>query len=272
MAQRISRAKKTIKESGVPFSLPTEQERGERLGIVMHVLYLIFNEGYTSTAGPSLHRVELSNEAIRLTRILHASLDAPLHASDTSPEVAGLLALMLLTDARRTARAGEDGELIPLDEQDRSRWDQHAIKEGIALLSGALPRGEIGPYQLQAAIAALHDEAPRAEDTDWPQILAFYGLLQRMSDNPMVSLNHAIATAMVHGPAAGLTLLDAIEARGELTEHHRLPAVRAHLLEMAGDRDAALTNYRSAASLTESVPEQRYLLARAERLERTSTC
>jgi RNA polymerase sigma factor (sigma-70 family) len=258
MAQRISRAKKTIKESGVPFSLPTERERGERLGIVMHVLYLIFSEGYTSTAGPSLHRVELSNEAIRLTRILHAS--------DTSAEVAGLLALMLLTDARRTARVGDGGELIPLDEQDRGRWDRDAIKEGIALLSGALPRGEVGPYQLQAAIAALHDEAPRAEDTDWPQILAFYGLLQRMSDNPMVSLNHAIATAMVHGPAAGLTLLDAIEARGELTEHHRLPAVRAHLLEMAGDHAAALTNYRAAASLTESIPEQRYLLTRAERL------
>jgi RNA polymerase sigma factor (sigma-70 family) len=261
MAQRISRAKKTIKESGVPFSLPTEQERGERLGIVMHVLYLIFNEGYTSTAGPSLHRVELSNESIRLTRILHAS-----HASGASPEVAGLLALMLLTDARRAARVGEGGELIPLDEQDRGRWDQNQIKEGIALLSGALPRGEVGPYQLQAAIAALHDEAPRAEDTDWPQILAFYGLLERMSNNPMVSLNHAIATAMVQGPAAGLTLLDAIEARGELTEHHRLPAVRAHLLEMAGDRDAALENYRTAASLTGSVPEQRYLLARADRL------
>jgi RNA polymerase sigma factor (sigma-70 family) len=258
MAQRISRAKKTIKESGVPFSLPTDRERGERLGIVMHVLYLIFSEGYTSTAGPSLHRVELSNEAIRLTRILHAS--------DASAEVAGLLALMLLTDARRTARVGEGGELIPLDEQDRGRWDRDAITEGIALLSGALPRGEVGPYQLQAAIAALHDEAPRAEDTDWPQILAFYGLLQRMSDNPMVSLNHAIATAMVHGPAAGLTLLDAIEARGELTEHHRLPAVRAHLLEMAGDHAAALTNYRAAASLTGSVPEQRYLLARADRL------
>jgi RNA polymerase sigma factor (sigma-70 family) len=258
MAQRISRAKKTIKESGVPFSLPTERERGERLGIVMHVLYLIFSEGYTSTAGPSLHRVELSNEAIRMTRILHAS--------DKSPEVVGLLALMLLTDARRTARVGAGGELIPLDEQDRSRWDRDAIKEGIALLSGALPRGEIGPYQLQAAIAALHDEAPRTEDTDWPQILAFYGLLQRMSDNPMVSLNHAIATAMVHGPAAGLTLLDAIEARGELTEHHRLPAVRAHLLEMAGDHAAALDNFRAAASLTGSVPEQRYLLARAERL------
>ncbi len=165
--------------------------------------------------------------------------------------------------------------MIPLDEQDRSRWDRDAIKEGIALLSGALPRGEIGPYQLQAAIAALHDEAPRTEDTDWPQILAFYGLLQRMSDNPMVSLNHAIATAMVHGPAAGLTLLDAIEARGELTEHHRLPAVRAHLLEMAGDHAAALTNYRTAASLTGSVPEQRYLLARAERLAargETPTC
>jgi predicted RNA polymerase sigma factor len=258
MAQRISRAKKTIKTSGVPFSLPTERERDERLGIVLHVLYLIFNEGYTSTAGQSLHRVELSNEAIRLTRILHAS--------DQSAEVAGLLALMLLTDARRAARTGADGELIPLDEQDRSLWDREAIKEGIALLSGVLPRGEVGPYQLQAAIAALHDEAPRAEDTDWRQILAFYGLLDRMSDNPMVALNHAIATAMVHGPAAGLTLLDALEARGVLPEHHRLPAVRAHLLEMSGNHTAALENYRIAASLTASLPEQRYLLTRADRL------
>ena len=258
MAQRISRAKKTIKSSGVPFSLPTERERDERLAVVMHVLYLIFNEGYTSTAGESLHRVELSNEAIRLTRILYAS--------DTSAEVAGLLALMLLTDARRAARVGPEGELIPLDEQDRGRWDRGAITEGIALLSGALPRGEIGPYQIQAAIAALHDEAARAEETDWAQILAFYGVLQRMSDNPMVALNHAIATAMVHGPDAGLTLLDGIEARGELTEHHRLPAVRGHLLEMAGERGAAVENYRMAASLTESVPEQRYLVARAERV------
>jgi RNA polymerase sigma factor (sigma-70 family) len=263
MAQRISRAKKTIKTSGVPFSLPTERERGERLDIVLHVLYLIFSEGYTSTAGESLHRVELSNEAIRLTRILHASLGP----SDTSPEVAGLLALMLLTDARRAARVGDDGDLIPLDEQDRSRWDRDAIKEGIALLSEALPRGVVGPYQLQAAIAALHDEAQRAEDPDWAQILAFYGLLERMSDNPMVSLNHAIATAMVHGPAAGLMLLDGIEARGQLTEHHRLPAVRAHLLEMAGEHDAALENYRAAASMTASLPEQRYLLTRAERLK-----
>jgi RNA polymerase sigma factor (sigma-70 family) len=258
MAQRISRAKKTIKSSGVPFSLPTERERDERVGIVLHVLYLIFSEGYTSTAGQSLHRVELSNEAIRLTRILHAS--------DQSAEVAGLLALVLLTDARRAARVGADGELIPLDEQDRSLWDRDAIKEGIALLSSALPRGDVGPYQLQAAIAALHDEAPSAGDTDWPQILAFYGLLDRMSDNPMVTLNHAIATAMVHGPAAGLTLLDALEARGVLTEHHRLPAVRAHLLEMSGDRAAALENYRTAASLTASLPEQRYLLTRADRL------
>jgi predicted RNA polymerase sigma factor len=196
MAQRISRAKASIKASGVPFQLPSSQERAHRLRAVLHVLYLIFNEGYTSSAGPHLQRCELSTEAIRLTRAVHQLLP-------DDAEVAGLLALMVLTDARRAARTGADGELIPLTKQDRTLWDQPQISEGVALISRALSKGSIGAYQLQAAIAAVHDEAARVEDTDWPQILALYELLKRMSDNPMVMLNHAIAAAMVHGPSAG---------------------------------------------------------------------
>jgi RNA polymerase sigma factor (sigma-70 family) len=240
MAQRISRAKQTIKTSGIPFALPTAQERAERLRSVLHVLYLIFNEGYISTSGPHLRRSDLSNEAIRITRMLYA-----LQPNDA--EVAGLLALMLLTDARRLARTGPRGELIPLAQQDRSLWDRRQIEEGIALLSATLPTGAIGPYQLQAAIAALHDEAVRPEDTDWPQILALYGLLKRMSDNPIVSLNHAVAAAMVHGPARGLALLDVLEADARLAQQHRLHAVRAHLLEMAGDRDGAIQQAKQIA-------------------------
>jgi RNA polymerase sigma factor (sigma-70 family) len=259
MAQRISRAKQRIKTSGVPFRMPTNRERAERLSAVLHVLYLIFNEGYASSIGPDLQRSDLSNEAIRLTRAVH-------HLLPDDWEVAGLLALMLLTDARRPARTGPDGDLIPLAEQDRSLWDRKAISEGIALISDTLSRGSIGAYQLQAAIAAVHDEAARAEDTDWPQILALYGLLERMSDNPMVTLNRAIAAAMVHGPAAGLEQLDALEADGRLTGHHRLFAVRAHLLETAGDHQAAVAQYRAAAGRTASLPEQRYLLTRAARL------
>jgi RNA polymerase sigma factor (sigma-70 family) len=257
MAQRISRAKQRIKASGVPFAMPDGRERAERLGAVLHVLYLIFNEGYTSSSGDSLHRTDLSHEAIRLTRAVHEILP-------DDAEVTGLLALMLLTDARRPARTGPDGELIPLDEQDRGLWNRDAIAEGIALVTDALPRGAVGPYQVQAAIAAVHDEAPTVGDTDWPQILGLYGLLERMSDNPMVTLNHAIARAMVEGPAAGLQMLDALEPR--LAGHHRLHAVRAHLLEMWGDRDGALAEYRAAARKTASVPEQRYLLTRAARL------
>ena len=257
MAQRISRAKQRIKSSGVPFAMPDERERAERLGAVLHVLYLIFNEGYTSSSGDSLHRTDLSHEAIRLTRALHEILP-------DDAEVTGLLALMLLTDARRPARTGPDGELIPLDEQDRGLWNRDAIAEGIALVTDALPRGAVGPYQVQAAIAAVHDEAPSVSDTDWPQILGLYGLLERMSGNPMVTLNHAIARAMVEGPAAGLQMLDTLEPR--LAGHHRLQAVRAHLLEMRGDRDGALAEYRAAARKTASVPEQRYLLTRAARL------
>jgi RNA polymerase sigma factor (sigma-70 family) len=259
MAQRISRAKQSIKTSGVPFSLPTQRERADRLKVVLHVLYLIFNEGYTTSAGPQLHRCELSGEAIRLTRAVHRLLP-------DDAEVAGLLALMLLTDARREARTGSKGELIPLTKQDRSRWDRQAIAEGVALLTATLPKGSVGPYQLQAAVAAVHDEAERAEDTDWPQILALYELLQRMSDNPMVALNHAIAVAMVHGPAAGLERLNALEADGRLKGHHRLDAVRAHLLEMTGDRESAMEHYRIAAARTTNIPERNYLTTQAARL------
>src|SRR5216684_574505 len=259
MAQRISRAKQSIKASGVPFRMPTPEERAQRLGAVLHVLYLIFNEGYTTSSGPELSRSDLSSEAIRLTRAVHTLLP-------DDGEVAGLLALMLLTDARRAARTGPEGELIPLDQQDRRLWDQRAIGEGVALVTATLSRGSIGAYQLQAAIAAVHDEAARVEDTDWPQILALYGLLKRMSDNPMVTLNHAIATAMVHGPAAGLELLKALDADARLAGHHRLDAVRAHLLERAGDHEAAIAHYRKAAGRTTSIPERNYLIAQAARL------
>jgi len=261
MAQRISRAKQGIKASGVRFQMPDARERAQRLSSVLHVLYLVFNEGYTTSAGPDLHRTDLSNEAIRLTRAVHRLLPG-------DGEVAGLLALMLLTDARRAARTGPGGELIPLDEQDRTRWDAQAITEGVGLLSAALRRPQRGPgeYQLQAAIAAVHDEAPRAEDTDWPQILALYGMLLRLSDNPMVALNHAIATAMVHGPQAGLELLTPLDDDERLRGHHRLDAVRAHLLERAGNRQAAVALYRAAAEKTTSIPERNYLEMRAARL------
>ena len=259
MAQRISRAKQSIKASGVPFQMPTPEERAQRLGAVLHVLYLIFNEGYTASSGPELNRNDLSSEAIRLTRAVHRILP-------DDGEVAGLLALMLLTDARRAARTGPAGELIPLDEQDRSRWDRRAIAEGVALVTAALSRGSIGEYQLQAAIAAVHDEAARVEETDWPQILALYGVLMRMSGNPMVRLNHAIAAAMVDGPAAGLELLEALDADERLAGHHRLDAVRAHLLERAGDREGAIAHFRKAAGRTTSLPERNYLLLQAARL------
>jgi len=264
MAQRISRAKQSIKASGVPFQLSTNQERAQRLRAVLHVLYLIFNEGYTSSAGPHLQRLELAREAIRLARSVHTLLP-------DDAEVAGLLALMLLTDARRAARTGPDGELVPLTKRDRTLWDQVEISEGLALLTAALARGSIGAYQLQAAIAAVHDEATRAEDTDWPQILALYELLKRMSDNPMVVLNYAIAAAMVHGPSKGLELLRALDSDPRISGHHRLDAVRAHLLEMAGEREAAITRYRIAAGRTTSTPERNYLITQAARLSESST-
>jgi RNA polymerase sigma factor (sigma-70 family) len=259
MAQRISRAKHTIKASSVPFGLPTSGERAQRLRLVLHVLYLIFSEGYTSSSGPNLQRLELSREAIRLTRIVHNLLP-------DDGEVAGLLALLLLTDARRAARTGAHGELIPLTEQDRMLWDRMEISEGVALITAALSKGSIGAYQLQAAIAAVHDEAARAEETDWPQILALYDLLKRMSDNPMVTLSHTIAVAMVHGSSAGLERLKVLDEDERLKGHHRLDAVRAHLLEMAGDYRAAIANYRTAAGRTSCLPEQNYLMTQAARL------
>lgn len=266
MAQRISRAKQSIKSSKIAFSMPSDSDRAERLGSVLHVLYLIFNEGYASSSGADLHRADLSNEAIRLARLVHGLLP-------NDGEVTGLLALMLLTDARRTARAGANGELIPLDEQDRSRWDQSLIAEGRDLVSTALSRGgaSVGAYQLQAAIAAIHDEAARAGDTDWPQILALYGLLERLSDNPMVALNRAIAAAMVHGPTMGLELLTALGADARIAGHYRLDAVRGHLYEMSGDDARAITHYRAAAERTMSIPERDYLSTKAARLARDTS-
>jgi len=259
MAQRISRAKRTIERSRTPFELPAPGERAERLDAVLHVLYLIFNEGYAASGGPRLTRVELSSEAIRLARALRRLQPDP-------PEVAGLLALLLLTDARRRARAGPAGELIPLDEQDRSLWDRDAIAEGTALVTSAVARGAVGPYQVQAAIASLHDEAPSTDATDWPQILALYGLLRRMSDNPMVALNQAVAAAMVHGPAQGLEWVEAAAKDERIAGHYRVDAVRGHLCERAGDREAAIAWFAKAASGTGNLAERNFLLGKVARL------
>jgi RNA polymerase sigma factor (sigma-70 family) len=257
MAQRISRAKQRIKSSGVPFRLPTADEWTDRLRTVLHVLYLVFNEGYATTAGRDVHRADLCDEAVRLTRVVHRMLP-------DDPEVAGLLALMLLLDARRPARTGPSGELVPLPEQDRTRWDRALVAEGAAMLAAAIGRGAVGEYQLQASIAAVHDRAARAEDTDWPQILALYELLDRMTGNPVVTLNRAVAAAMVHGPEAGLTLLAHVEER--LSGQHRLDAVRAHLLEMAGDTTAAAEHYAAAAALATNLPERHHLSRQVARL------
>ena len=259
MAQRISRAKQSIKSSNIPFRMPNEDERAERLAAVLHVLYLIFSEGYASSVGDALQRSDLANEAIRLTRAVHALLPR-------DGEVSGLLALLLLTDARRVARTGSSGEIVPLDEQDRSLWDRRMIDEGIALISATLSKGSVGPYQLQAAIAAVHDEAPTAADTDWNEILALYGVLKRITDNPVVVLNHAIAAAMVHGPTVGLELLAPLDTDPRMTGHHRLDAVRGHLFEKAGDRARALAHYRAAAERTASVPERDYLITKMAKL------
>jgi RNA polymerase sigma factor (sigma-70 family) len=256
VAQRISRAKQRIKASGARFELPPAGERAERLAAVQHVLYLVFNEGYTASSGPALQRVELSGEAIRLTRQLRARLPE-------DGEVGGLLALMLLTDARRQARTGPDGALVPLAEQDRSLWDAGAVAEGTALLTESLASAQLGPYQLQAAIAAVHDEAEAFTDTDWPQILGLYDVLERVAPGPMVTLNRVVAVAMVHGPQVGLEQLAEARSDPALAAHYRVDAVRAHLLELAGDRQAAREAYRLAARRTQSVPEQRYLESRA---------
>ncbi len=257
MARRIARAKQTVAAAEEPFGLPAAEGRAERLRTVLSVLYLIFNEGYAASEGAELARTELSGEAIRLTRIARLALPG-------EPEVGGLLALMLLTDARRPARADARGELVPLDEQDRSRWDAAMIAEGSTVLDDAIAAGAVGPYQLQAAIAGVHDQAPRAEDTDWAEILALYGLLERVAPGPMVALNRAVAAAMADGPQAGLELLAEVEPR--LEGHHRVHAVRAHLLELAGDGAGAHVEYVRAAWLTASLPEQRYLTKRATRL------
>lgn len=263
MAQRISRAKQSIKTSKIGFALPSDAERAERLGTVLHVLYLVFTEGHTSTSGATVNRTDLSNEAIRLTRLLHSLLPA-------NGEVTGLLALMLLTDARRAARTGQSGEIIPLDEQDRSLWNRAMIAEGISLVSAALSGRSVGLYQLQAAVAAVHDEAARAEDTDWPEILALYEVMKELSDSPMVSLSHAIATAMVHGPERGLELLAALDDDDRIAGHYRLSAVRGHLYERLGDHDRAIANFHVAASQTTSTPERNYLLMKAAKLLRST--
>jgi predicted RNA polymerase sigma factor len=257
MAQRISRAKQRVKASKVPFRMPTSEERAARLRNVLRVLYLIFNEGYASSSGPELHRAELSAEAIRLARMTQRLLP-------DDGEVAGLLALMLLVDARRPARTDAAGDLVSLAEQDRTLWDRALIAEGVALIDGAIGRGTVGEYQLQAAIAAVHDRARHADETDWPQILALYGLLEQMTGNPIVTLNRAVAAAMADGPSAGLAVLETVAER--LNGHYRVDAVRAHLLELAGDKQTALAHYRAAAERTTSLPEQRYLTTRAARL------
>jgi len=254
MAQRISRAKAKVKASGAPFRMPSAGERAERLRSVLHVLYLLFNEGYATSSGPELARADLSNEAIRLTRLVHDALP-------DDPELIGLLALMLLTDARRSARTTAGGELVPLAEQDRTRWDRALISEGVALITDALRRSQMGEYQIQAAIAAVHDQAARYADTNWPEILALYNVLERMTGNPMVTLNRAAAVGMAQDAAAGLALLDGLEAR--LGDHHRVHSVRAHLLERAGDTDAAIAEFRTAAARSTNLPEQRYLTKKA---------
>jgi RNA polymerase sigma factor (sigma-70 family) len=259
MAQRISRAKRSV--AGVEFAAPDEAERPQRLGAVLHVLYLVFNEGYTATSGPDLQRPELTREAIRLSRRLHRLLP-------DDGEVAGLLALMLITEARRSARTRSDGALVPLAEQDRGHWDGALIEEGVELISATLARAPVGPYQLQAAIAAVHAEAKRAEDTDWPQVAALYRVLDVLAPSPIVTLNRAVAVAMVDGPWAGLDLVATLDSDGRIAGHHRVPAVRAHLLEMAGDVRAARAAFQEAARRTTSVPEQRYLEDRADRLAR----
>ncbi|MEV4135211.1 DUF6596 domain-containing protein [Dactylosporangium sp. NPDC049742] len=255
MAQRISRAKQRIRDAGTRFELPDANERPGRLAVVAHVLYLMFNEGYTDLQQPGL-----TAEAIRLTRLLHRLVPR-------DGEVAGLLALMLLTEARRAARTDADGSIVPLAEQDRGRWDATAVAEGLALLTRTLGAGPIGPYQVQAAIAAVHDEAPTAADTDWPQILALYDVLERVSPGPVVTLSRAVAVAMVHGPAAGLAVLGTLDDSGRLAHSHRLDAVRAHLLELAGDLATARDCYLRAARMTASLPEQRYLTRRAARVQ-----
>jgi len=260
VTRRITRAKQAIKDSGVPFARPAPEELEERLSAVLRILYLIFNEGYAGTSGTALMRVDLAQEAIRLARMIYA-------ARPDDSEVAGLLALMLLIHARHRARTAPDGSLIPMDEQDRSRWDRHAIGEGIELVTAALPRGPVGPYQLQAAIAAVHDEAEDAAATDWRQIAALYGALLRLDDNPVVALNHAVAVSMVAGPRVGLDLVQRLRTDDRINTDRRFHSVRGHLLEMAGDRGDALDAYRAAARVATNLQQQRYLNQQITRLQ-----
>lgn len=259
MAQRISRAKDRIRSAGAAFAMPPARERDERLRVVLHVLYLVFNEGYTASSGPALNRADLTTEAIRLARMLHQLVPE-------EGEAAGLLALMLLTDARRAARSTADGWIVPLDEQRRELWNTEQIQEGIALLTQTLGTVPVGPYQMQAAIAAVHDEAPTAQETDWPQILALYDVLERIAPSAVVTLNRAVAVAMVDGPLAGLALLGTLDGDDRMAHNHRLEAVRAHLLERAGELTAARNSYSKAARMTASIPEQRYLALKAAHL------
>jgi RNA polymerase sigma factor (sigma-70 family) len=259
MAQRISRAKERIKSTGTLFGMPPAAERGDRLRVVLQVLYLIFNEGYTTSSGHEGVRADLTMEAMRLARML-------LQLVPNEGEAAGLLALMLLTDARRAARTLDDGSLVPLAEQSRDLWNRSQIEEGVTLLTRTLGKHVVGPYQLQAAIAAIHDEAATAQETDWPQILALYDVLERVSPGPVVTLNRAVAVAMVNGPRAGLAVLGTFDADERMAHNHRLEAVRGHLLELAGDPVAAREAYRRAARMAASIPEQRYLALRAARL------
>jgi RNA polymerase sigma factor (sigma-70 family) len=263
IAKRIARAKQRIREAGARFELPAEPQRSGRLGVVLHVLYLVFNEGYTTSSGPALQRPDLTAEAIRLTRLLYRLLPG-------EAEVAGLLALMLLTDARRAARTDPDGRIVPLAEQHRDMWDTAMIAEGQAVLTRTLGTGPVGPYQIQAAIAALHDEAPTPEATDWPQILALYDVLTTIAPGPVVTLSRAVALAMVHGPRAGLALLGTLDTDDRVAHTHRLEAVRAHLLEQSGDTAAARDSYLRAAKMTVSLPERRYLELRAARLHHST--
>ncbi len=257
MAQRISRAKSKIKVGGAHFALPSPDERPERLRSVLHVLYLMFNEGYATSSGPELGRADLALEAVRLGRAVRSSL-----AED--PEVAGLVALMLLTEARRPARTDAEGELVPLADQDRGLWDRGLITEGVGLVTAAMQRGPLGEYQVQAAIAAVHDQASRYADTDWLQILSLYTVLETMTGNPTVTLNRAVAAAMAHGPGAGLVVLDGVN--GRLGSHYRLRSVRGHLLEMAGDEEGAISEFKYAAAHTTNLREQRYLTTKAAQL------
>jgi RNA polymerase sigma factor (sigma-70 family) len=261
MTRRITRAKQSIKDSGALFRMPASSEFDDRLRVVLHVLYLIFNEGYSATTGAHLYRTDLSSEAIRLCRMLYQQLPQ-------DAEVSGLLALMLLTDARRPARAGPNGELITMADQDRTRWNAAYIREGVALVTEAMRRGKPGPYQIQAAIAALHDEAPSFETTDWEQIVALYEVLLHSSSNPVVELNHAVAVGMAHGPRAGLVLIEKLEADGTLATDYRLHAVRAHLHELAGDVAQAHDAYVRAAERAPNLAQRRYLNAQAARLNR----